>query len=167
MVAPVVGAAIYVGVLAITTTAGTVYYMGKKGDGAIDTLTKEAYDALVEEGVPILQSIAADVKAGLVAVGGAIGAALEAGLIDLAEALEELGPDILQGLSQAGAALANATLEVIEFAGPKLVDGIDNTYDYIRAKIRGSEPAIIEAITFGFLAVLTVVYIWNTAKKGA
>ena len=86
--------------------------------------------------------------------------ALQTGVITVADALAGLAVDI-------GVGLANATLEVIEFAGPRLLDGIDNTHDYIRAKIRGSEPAIIEAITFGFLAVLTVVYIWNTAKKGA
>ena len=163
MVAPIV----YVGVATIATAAGGFIYIGKKVDGNFEQLAKDAYDGLVQQGVPILQTIGEELKAGLIAVGGSVGAALQAGLIDLAEALEELGPDILQGLSQAGAALANATLEVIEFAGPRLVDGIDNTYDYIRAKIRGSEPAIIEAIAFGFLTVLTVVYIWNTAKKGA
>ena len=81
--------------------------------------------------------------------------------------VESLATQLSSALSTIGSNLGNATLEVLEFAGPRIVDGIDNTYDYIREKIRGSEPAIIEAMTFGFLAVLTVVYIWNTAKKGA
>ena len=129
-----VPALIYTGVLAVTTAGGaTVLYLAKRDDGVVETVAKEVYDELEEQGVPILESL-----------------------------INEIG----SGLASIGSKLGNATLEVLEFAGPKIVDGIDNTYDYIREKIRGSEPAIIEAMTFGFLAVLTVVYIWNTAKKG-
>jgi len=123
---------------------------------------------------------------GILAVVGTVGPAAyaylgkrEDGMIDsLSEAaynkLQEEGLPILEsiidelgsGLASIGSNLGNATLEVIEFAGPRIVDGVDNTYDYIRDKIRGYEPAIIEAITFGFLTVLTVVYIWNSAKRG-
>ena len=122
---------------------------------------------------------------GILAVSGAAGrvvylAQREDGIVDSvadtvfnelkergAPIVESLAPQLSSALSTIGSNLGNATLEVLEFAGPRIVDGIDNTYDYIREKIRGSEPAIIEAMTFGFLAVLTVVYIWNTAKKGA
>lgn len=122
---------------------------------------------------------------GILAVSGAAGrvvylAQREDGIVDSvadtvfnelkergAPIVESLATQLSSALSTIGSNLGNATLEVLEFAGPRIVDGIDNTYDYIREKIRGSEPAIIEAMTFGFLAVLTVVYIWNTAKKGA
>ena len=121
---------------------------------------------------------------GILAVSGAAGrvvylAQREDGIVDSvadtvfnelkergAPIVESLATQLSSALSTIGSNLGNATLEVLEFAGPRIVDGIDNTYDYIREKIRGSEPAIIEAMTFGFLAVLTVVYIWNTAKKG-
>ena len=122
---------------------------------------------------------------GILAVSGAAGrvvylAQREDGIVDSvadtvfnelkergAPIVESLATQLSSALSTIGSNLGNATLEVLEFAGPRIVDGIDNTYDYIREKIRGAEPAIIEAMTFGFLAVLTVVYIWNTAKKGA
>ena len=69
-------------------------------------------------------------------------------------------------MASIGSNLGNATLEVLEFAGPKIVDGIDNTYDYIRAKIRGYEPDVITAVTVGLLAVLGGIYLWNAAKRG-
>ena len=135
----------------------TLYLRAKRrGSQLYEYLLEDPATNLVESVLPDDIPTTADIKDVAVDVFDA----LQTGVITVADALAGLAVDI-------GVGLANATLEVIEFAGPRLVDGIDNTYDYIRAKIRGSEPAIIEAITFGFLAVLTVVYIWNTAKKGA
>lgn len=84
----------------------------------------------------------------------------------VADALGDLGEDILEGLKSVGSSLGNATLQVVEYAGPALVDGIENTYDYIRGKLRGREPDIIAAITVGALAVLAGVYLFNAAKRG-
>ena len=144
---------VYAGVAAVATAAGGIIYLGKKVDGGFEEISKDVYDNAVEQGVPILQSIAEEIKSGLIALGGSVGAALESGLVDLADALEELGPDILQGLEQAGASIANATLQVLEFAGPRIIDGLDNTYDYIRGKLRGKEPQVITALTVGLLTV--------------
>ena len=86
--------------------------------------------------------------------------------VTLGLALEELGADILEGLKSVGSNLGNATLQVVEYAGPALVDGIENTYDYIRGKLQGREPDIIAAITVGAHAVLAGVYLFNAAKRG-
>lgn len=80
--------------------------------------------------------------------------------------LRAIGSDIADALGSIGADLGNATIQVIEYAGPALVDGIENTYDYIRGKLRGREPDIIAAVTVGALVVMAGVYLFNSAKRG-
>ena len=80
--------------------------------------------------------------------------------------LRAIGEDVADALGSIGSNLGNATIQVIEYAGPALVDGIENTYDYIRGKLRGREPDIIAAITVGALAVMAAVYLFNSAKRG-
>ena len=157
---------VYVGVAAVATAAGGIFYLGKNADGGFEQISQDVYDQALEQGVPILESIAEEIKAGLIALGGSVGAALESGLVDLADALEELGPEILQCLEQVGASIANATLQVLEFAGPRIIDGLDNTYDYIRTKLRGKEPQVITALTGGLLTVLTGTYLLYAARRG-
>lgn len=76
--------------------------------------------------------------------------------------LEKFGDLVAEGIS----AIGNATIDVVKYVGPAVVDGIENTYDYIRGKLRGREPDIIAAITVGALAVLAGVYLFNAAKRG-
>ena len=80
--------------------------------------------------------------------------------------LRAIGSDIADALGSIGSNLGNATIQVIEYAGPALVDGIENTYDYIRGKLRGREPDIIAAVTVGALVVMAGVYLFNSAKRG-
>ena len=80
--------------------------------------------------------------------------------------LRAIGEDVADALGSIGSNLGNATIQVIEYAGPALVDGIENTYDYIRGKLRGREPDIIAAITVGALSVMAAVYLFNSAKRG-
>ena len=80
--------------------------------------------------------------------------------------LRTVGEDVADALGSIGSNLGNATIQVIEYAGPALVDGIENTYDYIRGKLRGREPNIIAAVTVGALTVLAGVYLFNAAKRG-
>ena len=85
--------------------------------------------------------------------------------------IPDLNPDTLLNkfgdvLEDAASAIGNATIQVAKFIGPAIVDGVENTYDYIRGKLRGSEPDIIAAITVGALTVLAAVYLFNSAKRG-
>ena len=129
-------------VLALIPLPGLAYAVVKKDDAG------NIIDTLFEGPLEDAQAFAASAAATL-------------GL-----ALEELGADILEGLKSVGSNLGNATLQVVEYAGPALVDGIENTYDYIRGKLQGREPDIIAAITVGALAVLAGVYLFNAAKRG-
>lgn len=83
----------------------------------------------------------------------------------------DLNPDTLLDkfgdvLGDALSAIGNATIQVAKFIGPAIVDGVENTYDYIRGKLRGREPDIIAAITVGALTVLAGIYLFNSAKRG-
>ena len=134
----------------------TLYLRAKRrGSQLYEYLLVDPATNLVESVLPDDIPTTADIKDVAVDVFDA----LQTGVITVADALAGLAVDI-------GVGLANATLEVIEFAGPRLVDGIDNTYDYIRAKIRGYEPDVITAVTVGLLAVLGGIYLWNAAKRG-
>lgn len=85
--------------------------------------------------------------------------------------IPDLNPDTLLNkfgdvLGDAASAIGNATIQVAKFIGPAIVDGVENTYDYIRGKLRGREPDIIAAVTVGALTVLAGVYLFNAAKRG-
>ena len=82
------------------------------------------------------------------------------------QAFIDLGATISDIPGQAAGAIGNATLDVAKFIGPAIADGVENTYDYIRDKLRGKEPDIIAAVTVGALTVLAGVYLFNAAKRG-
>lgn len=84
---------------------------------------------------------------------------LVSGAITVAEAIAGVFQDI-------GSGIANATLDVLKWGGGALVDGVENTYDYIRLKLRGKEPDVIAAVTVGMLTLLMGAYLWNAAKRG-
>ena len=127
------------------------------GDGTTEQLYKSTFLPDVEGWA---NDKAEELGGSALTIGTEIGIAIK-------EGLEELGEDLLEGLKSVGTTLANQTLQVIEYAGVAVVDGVDNTYDYIRDKLRGKEPDIIAAVTVGVLSVLAGVYLWNTAKRGA
>jgi hypothetical protein len=47
-----------------------------------------------------------------------------------------------------------------------VVRGIELTYDTVREKLRGKEDDVIAGFTVGFLAILTIVFLYQSAKKG-
>ena len=85
---------------------------------------------------------------------------LKSGVISIAQALGDIFSDL-------GSEIANATLDILKGGGIAIVDGIDNTYDYIREKLRGKEPDIIAAITVGFLSILTVRYLYKAVGRAS
>ena len=85
--------------------------------------------------------------------------------------IPDLNPETLLNkfgdvLGDFASGIGNATIQVAKFIGPAIVDGVENTYDYIRDKLRGKEPDIIAAVTVGALTVLAGVYLFNAAKRG-
>ena len=67
-------------------------------------------------------------------------------------------------LEVAARAIANATLDVVRGLGAAVVDGLDSAYDATRAKLEGREPDVIAGIVVVALTILTVTYIFNSAK---
>jgi len=75
--------------------------------------------------------------------------------------------ELAKALEAAGIALVSAaTLEVIEGAGSALVRGIEITYDTVRNKLRGREDDVIAGFTVGFIALLTMTYLYQSVKRG-
>ena len=60
--------------------------------------------------------------------------------------------------------VANSTLDVVRGLGSAIVDGLDSAYDATRAKLDGREPDVIAGIVVVALTVLTVTYIYHSAK---
>ena len=121
MVAPLVIAA-GVGV----TTLGTVF-VAKYADGKVEEITEEAYNTLIEDGVPFAENL-------------------------LNEASDVAG--------QIGA----VCLQLVEGLGTSIFIAAENTYDYLRGKLRGKEPDVIAGFTSAALVILAVVYVYQSAK---
>ena len=91
---------------------------------------------------------------------GSVGAAEEWIIAQGAEVVES----ITQEVSDIGGAIANTTLDVVRGLGGAIVDGLDSAYDATRAKLDGREPDVIAGIVVVALTVLTVTYIYHSAK---
>ena len=92
---------------------------------------------------------------------GSLGAA-EQWLIDQgADVVESITQEVLEPL---GGAIANSTLEVVRGLGGAIVDGLDSAYDAARDKLRGNEPDVIAGLVVASLSILTVVYLYHSAK---
>ena len=63
-----------------------------------------------------------------------------------------------------GGKIANATLDVVRGLGGAIVDGLDSANDAARGKLEGREPDVIAGIVVVALTVLTVTYIYHSAK---
>jgi len=81
---------------------------------------------------------------------------------------EEASDDLKDALIEAGATVVDevgdAALSFVEGFGSAVVRGVDNAYDAIRAKLRGREPDVIAGLVIASLSILTVVYLYHSAK---
>tara|TARA_R100001129_G_scaffold172207_1_gene142735 strand:+ start:397 stop:819 length:423 start_codon:yes stop_codon:yes gene_type:complete len=82
---------------------------------------------------------------------------------ELEDTLIEAGLTIAEGVAEETAGLS---LALIEGFGSAVVRGIELTYDTVREKLRGKEDDVIAGFTVGFMAVLTLVFLYQSAKKG-
>jgi len=131
---------------------------------------------LRSRGVEGLMPVFVPVVAGTVvryAVGGTIAyvvgkqvvatASDEAGdtIDDIENQLLGAGAEIIQGTAQE---LGSISLQFVEGFGAAFIRGLDGAYDAIRDKLRGKEPAVISGFTVAAVAVLTLVYLYQSAK---
>ena len=78
------------------------------------------------------------------------------------ELLETITDTTIEGLE----ALGSISLEFIRHLGSAIIDGIDNGYDAIAAKLSGKESAVISGMTVAVIGILTLVFLFNAAKSG-
>ena len=77
--------------------------------------------------------------------------------------LIEAGASVIDGaLSELG----GLSLDFLEGAGSAIVRGIEATYDTVREKLRGREDNVIAGFTVGFIALLTMTYLYQSVKRG-
>ena len=82
--------------------------------------------------------------------------------------LKEDGVPIVEGLVDDAADVAGqigaVSLQFVEGLGTAIFRGAENTYDYLRGKLRGKEPDVIAGFTSAALVILAVVYVYQSAK---
>lgn len=89
-----------------------------------------------------------------------VGDTADAALDKAKEIAEEAGATL-----EAGArAIANATLDVVRGLGGAIVEGLDGAYDAARGKLEGREADVVAGLVVVALTVLTVTYIYHSAK---
>ena len=83
--------------------------------------------------------------------------------------LKEDGVPIVEGLVDDAADVAGqigaVSLQFVEGLGTAIFRGAENTYDYLRGKLRGKEPDVIAGFTSAALVILAVVYVYQSAKS--
>ena len=82
---------------------------------------------------------------------------------DIETAIIGAGGTILTG---AAAELGSLSLTFVEGFGSALITGFERAYDTVRDKLRGREDNVIAGFTVGFIALLTMVYLYQSVKRG-
>lgn len=81
---------------------------------------------------------------------------------DIEAAIIEAGGTILEGTAEE---LGSLSLAFVEGFGSALITGFERAYDTVRDKLRGREDDVIAGFTVGFMALLTIVYLYQSVKK--
>ena len=76
---------------------------------------------------------------------------------DFENAIVEAGGNVIVGAGP-------EFLDIIEGLGGAIVLGADGAYDAVRDKLRGKEPDVIAALVIASLSIMTVVYLYHSAK---
>ena len=78
----------------------------------------------------------------------------------------ELVDTITESTTEGLEALGSISLSFIRNLGGAIIDGIDNGFDAIAAKLSGKESAVISGMTVATIGILTLVFLFNAAKSG-
>ena len=84
-------------------------------------------------------------------------------LDEIERILIENGMTVLEGTAEQ---LGSLSLAFVEGFGSALITGIERAYDTVRGKLRGREDNVIAGFTVGFIALLTMVYLYQSVKRG-
>ena len=82
---------------------------------------------------------------------------------DIETILVENGVNILEGTAEQ---LGSLSLTFVEGFGSALITGFERAYDTVRDKLRGREDNVIAGFTVGFIALLTITYLYQSVKRG-
>lgn len=122
------------GVIAI----GGIYYGVDETGSKLEKISEDAYNSLVDAGVPILQSIGQGIGTGLETIG---------------EGLADLGED-----------LGSGALVVIRGAGRAIIDSGENMFDYIAEKVAPHRVEAVTAITAMLFYGATAVIVFKKIR---
>ena len=123
------------GVIAI----GGLWYAVDKTGNELQQIPENLKDELVDEGVPILNSIS--------------------------EAVSELGSDIGEAISELGSDLGSGVLRVIRGAGIAVIEGAEDIVDYTYAKIAPHRVEAVTAITAITIYITTMVILFKKIRS--
>ena len=77
---------------------------------------------------------------------------------------EELGDQFTEATQDLAGEIGAVSLEFVEGLGTAVFVGAERTYDYLRGKLAGREPDVIAGFTSAALVLLTLVYLYQSAK---
>ncbi len=75
-----------------------------------------------------------------------------------------IGDDISDVVTDPLGEIGSLSLRFVEGFGAAFVKGLDGAYDAVRDKLRGKEPDVIAGFTVAAISILTVVYLYQSAK---
>lgn len=103
-------------------------YIAKDKAGGLVNITKDKFDDLVEEGVPIIEDISVLLSN--------LGEDVEGGLRFVGQKIGDIGESIAEG-----------TLGALRGAGSAVLDGVQATYTYIETKVKDRRVETVAVIT--------------------
>ena len=83
------------------------------------------------------------------------------------EAADRLTEKFIDAGAEIVEEIGDAALMFVEGFGGAVINGLDNTYDYIRDRMRGREADVIAGIVVASLSVGTVLYLYHSMKARA
>jgi len=143
-----------------TLATGAVVYVAKGSKDEIEEIPKVLYDRLVDEGIPIFDTVGDNLKEGLTYLGSEIG---ELGS-DLGTGLIGLGSEIAEELGDLGQDIGLGALKVIKGAGVALLEGAEDVVDYTYGKVSPHRVEAVTALTAIMIYVTTTVIIFKKIR---
>ncbi len=143
-----------------TLATGAVVYVAKGSKDEIEEIPKVVYDRLVDEGIPIFDTVGDNLKEGLTYLGSEIG---ELGS-DLGTGLIGLGSEIAEELGDLGQDIGLGALKVIKGAGVALLEGAEDVVDYTYSKVSPHRVEAVTALTAIMIYVTTTVIIFKKIR---
>lgn len=123
----------------VIAIGGAWYYANEAGDDWKET-TQEYAEDLLDQGYDFLGDIGEEIGEGLEVIG---------------EALGGLGSDI-----------GNSLLGLIRYLGIAVIEGMEDTYQYIAGKVGGKKVQITSSVTILGIMMFTAFYIFARLPSG-